>query len=169
LPLAVSAEPGALVHIVAGVFWIGLLYYSTSPRRPRWRTPQPTRAARAAPASRNTSLRGRCSGSAGRPLATWLGGAWLLKENFVNAFTFHSGFVVIASARGSDDHAAQRLGGDLPNQKKILGIVAATTSRRHTRAQGGGHGLARELRAVDSHALCAWRRKSHGLPFFHSG
>ncbi len=39
-----------------------------------------------------------------------------------------------------------------PNQKKILGIVAATDEQKAQGAQDGGHGLARELRVVDPDA-----------------
>ena len=54
------------VHIVSGVFWIGLLYYLNAVQVPGHGVPPPkTRAAPAPPPSANTSRRARCSGSAG--------------------------------------------------------------------------------------------------------
>src|ERR1700704_733243 len=82
-------------HIVAGVFWIGLLYYFNVAQTPA--------LADAAADKGGPGGAGITKYVAPRALfwfrwgalATWFGGAWLLSENFVNAFTFHSGFVVI--------------------------------------------------------------------------
>src|SRR5215813_12626349 len=82
-------------HIVAGVFWIGLLYYFNVAQTPA--------LADAAADKGGPGGAGVTKYVAPRALfwfrwgavATWLGGAWLLSANFVNAFTFRPGFVII--------------------------------------------------------------------------
>ena len=95
-PLAVSGPSLARwFHIVSGVFWIGLLYYFNVAQTPA--------LADAAADKGGPGGAGITKYVAPRALfwfrwaalATWIGGAWLLKENFVNAFTLRPGFVVI--------------------------------------------------------------------------
>src|SRR5262245_60411016 len=79
------------VHIVSGVFWIGLLYYFNVAQIP----------ALADAAADKGGPGGAAIGKYVAPralfwfrwaaLATWLAGAWLLGRNFVPAFTFGAG------------------------------------------------------------------------------
>ena len=73
LLLALAISPTAFnefqlarwLHILAGVMWIGLLYYFNVVQTPGLAAAAATRAGRAAPASPSTSRRRRSSGSAG--------------------------------------------------------------------------------------------------------
>src|ERR1700716_3283045 len=79
------------VHLVAGVFWIGLLYYFNVAQTPA--------LADAAADKGGPGGAGITKYVAPRALfwfrwaalATWLGGAWLLGPKFVGAFTLGAG------------------------------------------------------------------------------
>jgi uncharacterized membrane protein len=123
-------------HIVAGVFWIGLLYYFNVAQTPA--------AADAAADKGGPGAAGINKYVAPRALfwfrwgavATWLGGAWLLGPRFVPAFTL---------GIGTGDLSTTVIGigawlGTImlfnvwvliwPNQKKILGFVPATDEEK---------------------------------------
>jgi uncharacterized membrane protein len=122
-------------HIVAGVFWIGLLYYFNVAQTPA--------AADAAADKGGPGAAGINKYVAPRALfwfrwgavATWLGGAWLLGPRFVPAFTL---------GIGTGDLSTTVIGigawlGTImlfnvwvliwPNQKKVLGLVEATAEQ----------------------------------------
>ena len=128
-------------HIVSGVFWIGLLYYFNVAQTPA--------LADAAADKGGPGGAGITKYVAPRALfwfrwgavATWVGGAWLLGRagNFLGAFTF-------GAMPGNASHlylvtigCGAWLGTIMlfnvwvliwPNQKKILGIVAATDAEK---------------------------------------
>src|SRR5688572_15400066 len=117
------------VHIVAGVFWIGLLYYLNAVQVP-------------AMASATEDKGGPGPAAIGKyvapralfwfrwaALVTWLAGAWLLDKNFVHAFALGT-----TVEGGSLYHLVIGIGAWLgtimfvnvwgviwPNQKKVLG------------------------------------------------
>jgi uncharacterized membrane protein len=124
------------LHILSGVMWIGLLYYFNVAQIP---------ALAAAGADKGGP------GGAGitkyvapralfwfrwAALATWLTGAWYLGSNFTNAFSLgHLG----QDAYGLTIGIGAWLGTIMllnvwgviwPNQKKVLGIVAATDEQK---------------------------------------
>jgi uncharacterized membrane protein len=127
------------LHIVSGVFWIGLLYYFNAVQVPA--------LAEAAADKGGPGGAGITKYVAGRALfwfrwaalITWLAGAWLLGPKFVPAFTF-----------GASNHATGDLslvtigigawlgtimlinvwGPIWQNQKKILGIKPATDEEK---------------------------------------
>jgi uncharacterized membrane protein len=128
-------------HIVAGVFWIGLLYYFNVAQTPA--------LADAAADKGGPGGAGITKYVAPRALfwfrwgavATWLGGAWLLGASFLSAFTFGA----LADPVGHSPYYLHTIGtgawlGTImlfnvwvliwPNQKKILGIVAATDEQK---------------------------------------
>ena len=102
-------------------------------------------------------------------VATWLGGAWLLGENFVNAFTFRSGFVVIGIGAWLGTIMLFNVWVLIwPNQKKILGIVAASDEQKAKARKTAG--MASRINFVLSiPMLMCMAGQSHGLLFFHSG
>src|SRR5215469_5338086 len=128
-------------HIVAGVFWIGLLYYFNVAQTPA--------LADAAADKGGPGGAGISKYVAPRALfwfrwgavATWIGGAWLLGRagNFLGAFSF-------GAVPGNASHlylvtigCGAWLGTIMlfnvwvliwPNQKKILGIVPATDEQK---------------------------------------
>jgi len=169
-PLAVSGPSLARwFHIVAGVFWIGLLYYFNVAQTPA--------LADAAADKGGPGGAGITKYVAPRALfwfrwaavLTWLGGAWLLKENLVNAFTFRPGFVVIGIGAWLGTIMLFNVWAIIwPNQKKILGIVPATDEQKATARKTAG--LASRVNFVLSiPMLMCMAGQSHGLPFFHSG
>jgi len=169
-PLSVSGPSLARwFHIVAGVFWISLLYYFNVAQTPA--------LADAAADKGGPGGAGITKYVAPRALfwfrwgavATWLGGAWLLKDNFLNAFTFHSGFVVIGVGAWLGTIMLLNVWGVIwPNQKKILGIVPATDEQKAAARKTAG--LASRVNFVLSiPMLMCMAGQSHGLPFFHSG
>ena len=169
-PLAVSGPSLARwFHIVAGVFWIGLLYYFNVAQTPA--------LADAAADKGGPGGAGITKYVAPRALfwfrwaavLTWIGGAWLLKQNFVNAFTFRPGFVVIGIGAWLGTIMLFNVWAIIwPNQKKILGIVPATDEQKAAARKAAG--LASRVNFVLSiPMLMCMAGQSHGLPFFHSG
>jgi uncharacterized membrane protein len=162
-------------HIVAGVFWIGLLYYFNVAQTPA--------LADAAADKGGPGGAGITKYVAPRALfwfrwsalATWLGGAWLLARNgnFLGAFTLG------ASPGSSPQHYLLIIGigawlGTImlfnvwgviwPNQKKILGIKAATDAEKAQARKIAG--MASRINFVLSiPMLMCMASASHGLPF----
>jgi uncharacterized membrane protein len=161
-------------HIVAGVFWIGLLYYFNVAQTPA--------LADAAADKGGPGGAGVTKYVAPRALfwfrwaavATWLGGAWLLSRagKFVGAFTLGAGL---------DDptHYFLTIGigvwlGTImlfnvwvliwPNQKKILGIVAATDEQKAKARKVAGT-ASRVNFVLSIPMLMCMAAASHGLPF----
>jgi len=128
-------------HIVAGVFWIGLLYYFNVAQTPA--------LADAAADKGGPGGAGITKYVAPRALfwfrwaavATWLGGAWLLGPSLPAAFTFgaiadpgaHSAYYLHTIGTGAWLGTIMLLNVWVliwPNQKKILGLVAATDEQK---------------------------------------
>ena len=169
-PLAVSGPSLARwFHIVSGVFWIGLLYYFNVAQTPA--------LADAAADKGGPGGAGITKYVAPRALfwfrwaalATWIGGAWLLGANFVAAFTFQTGFVVIGiGAMARHHHAAECMGRDLAeSKKKILGLKPATDEEK-ARARKTAGMASRVNFVLSIPMLMCMAGQSHGLLFFHS-
>lgn len=116
------------LHLMAGVMWIGLLYYFNFVQV----------AALKAAAADNTGA-GITKHVAPRALfyfrwsalVTWLAGAALLGGNFVAAFTLHANFAVIGIGAWLGTIMLLNVWGLIwPNQKKILGIKPATDDEK---------------------------------------
>jgi len=116
------------LHLMAGVMWIGLLYYFNFVQV----------AALKAAAADNTAG-GITKHVAPRALfyfrwaalVTWLAGAALLGGNFVAAFTLHANFAVIGIGAWLGTIMLFNVWGLIwPNQKKILGIKPATDEEK---------------------------------------
>lgn len=162
-------------HIVAGVFWIGLLYYFNVAQTPAM--------ADAAADKGGPGGAGISKYVAPRALfwfrwgavATWLGGAWLLGRggNFIGAFT-------LGAAGGTGSHyyltvigVGAWLGTIMlfnvwvliwPNQKKILGMVPATDEEKARARKTAG--MASRINFVLSiPMIMCMAAASHGLPF----
>jgi uncharacterized membrane protein len=160
------------VHIVSGVFWIGLLYYLNAVQVP----------AMAAAAEDKGGPGGAGIGKYVAPralfwfrwaaLVTWLAGAWLLAERFVPAFTF-------GYSNGSHDYQTVVIGigawlGTImflnvwgiiwPNQKKVLGIVPASDEEK-AKARKTALYASRTNFILSIPMLLCMSATSHGLPF----
>jgi uncharacterized membrane protein len=119
---------GRWFHIMAGVMWIGLLYYFNFVQ---------VDALKAATADgTNAGITKHVAPRAlfffrWAALATWLFGAMLLGQNFVNAFTFNKAFMVIGVGAWLGTIMLFNVWVLIwPNQKKILGIVPASDEEK---------------------------------------
>jgi uncharacterized membrane protein len=126
------------VHIVSGVFWIGLLYYLNAVQVPAMAAATEDKGG-PGPAAIGKYVAPRAMfWFRWAALATWLAGAWLLEENFVHAFTL--GMTIEG---GSFYHLIIGIGAWLgtimflnvwgiiwPNQKKVLGLKPATDEEK---------------------------------------
>jgi len=159
------------VHIVSGVFWIGLLYYFNAVQVPA--------LADAAADKGGPGGAGVTKYVAPRALfwfrwaavATWVAGAWLLAERFVPAFTF-------GYSNGSHDYQTVVIGvgawlGTImlfnvwgliwPNQKKILGFKPATDEEK-AKARKVALYASRANFILSLPMLLCMAATSHGLP-----
>ena len=156
---------GRWLHIVTGVFWIGLLYYFNVAQIP-------------ALAAANADTGG--PGGAGivkyvaprallwfrwAALATWLTGAWLLGSNFVNAFTFQPGQVVIGIGAWLGTIMLFNVWALIwPNQKKVIGLVPATDEEK-AKARRVATLTSRVNFVLSFPMLLCMGGQTHGLPF----
>ena len=159
------------VHIVCGVFWIGLLYYFNAVQVPALGDAAADKGGPGgAGISKYVAPRAlfwfRWSA-----LATWIAGAWLLSERFVPAFTF--GF-----STGSHDYQTVVIGvgawlGTImllnvwgviwPNQKKVLGLKPATDDEK-AKARKAALYASRINFILSLPMLLCMVATSHGLP-----
>ncbi len=153
-------------HIVAGVFWIGLLYYFNVAQTPA--------LADAAADKGGPGGAGVTKYVAPRALfwfrwgavATWLGGVWLLAESGrLGAFGFAQGQVVIGVGAWLGTIMLLNVWGIIwPNQKKILGLKPATDEEKAKARKAAG--MASRVNFVLSiPMLMCMGAASHGLPF----
>jgi uncharacterized membrane protein len=160
------------VHIVSGVFWIGLLYYLNAVQVPA--------LAAAAEDKGGPGGAGISKYVAPRALfwfrwaalITWLAGAALLSHNFVLAFTFG-----LTLDQFSYYHTVIGIGAWLgtimlfnvwgiiwPNQKKVLGIVPATDEEK-AKARKTALYASRTNFILSIPMLLCMGAAGHGLPF----
>jgi uncharacterized membrane protein len=159
------------VHIVAGIFWIGLLYYLNAVQVPAQAVATEDKGG-PGPAAIGKYVAPRAlfwfRWSA---LVTWLAGAWLLAERFVPAFTF-------GYSNGSHDYSTVVIGigawlGTImllnvwgiiwPNQKKVLGIKPATDEEK-AKARKTALYASRTNFILSIPMLLCMAAASHGLP-----
>jgi uncharacterized membrane protein len=117
------------IHIMAGVMWVGLLYYFNFVQVAALKAAQADSTA--AGITKHVAPRAlfffRWSA-----LATWLAGAALLGSNFVAAFMLQAGFQKIGIGAWLGTIMLLNVWGLIwPNQKKILGLVQATDEQKN--------------------------------------
>lgn len=119
------------LHVIAGIAWIGLLYYFNLVQVPAM--------AAAAADKEGPGGAGISKYVAPRALlwfrwaavVTWLAGAALLGANFVSAFTLQPAFAAIGIGAWLGTIMLFNVWVLIwPNQKKILGIVSATDAEK---------------------------------------
>src|SRR5258705_4256319 len=122
------------IHIMAGVMWIGLLYYFNF-----------VQVAALKAAQADSTAAGITKHVAPRALfffrwaalATWLAGAALLGSNFAAAFMLQAGFQKIGIGAWLGTIMLLNVWGLIwPNQKKILGLVQATDEQKNKARRG---------------------------------
>ena len=117
------------IHILAGVMWVGLLYYFNF-----------VQVAALKAAQADSTAAGITKHVAPRALlyfrwaavATWVAGAALLGANFVPAFTFQTGWEKIGMGAWLGTIMLINVWALIwPNQKKILGLVQASDAEKN--------------------------------------
>jgi uncharacterized membrane protein len=161
------------LHIVAGVFWIGLLYYFNVAQTPAVAAANADKGGPGAAAINKYVAPRALFWFRWSALVTWLGGAWLLGPDFGKAFTLGAGsenplhYLVIGTGAWLGTIMLFNVWVLIwPNQKKILGIVPASDEEK---------GKARRVALLASRAnfvlsipmLLCMASSSHGLPFLH--
>jgi uncharacterized membrane protein len=117
------------IHIMAGVMWVGLLYYFNFVQVPAMKAAQADSSA--AGISKHVAPRALFY-FRWAALVTWLAGAALLGTNFVAAFTLQAGYQKIGIGAWLGTIMLLNVWGIIwPNQKKILGIVPATDEQKN--------------------------------------
>lgn len=112
------------IHIMAGVMWVGILYYFNFVQVSALKAAQADNTA--AGISKHVAPRA-LFWFRWAALVTWLAGAALLGGNFMAAFTFQPGWEKIGMGAWLGTIMLINVWGLIwPNQKKILGIVQAT-------------------------------------------
>ena len=158
------------IHIVSGVFWIGLLYYFNVVQVPA--------LAEAAADKGGPGGAGVTKYVAPRALfwfrwaalATWLAGAWLLGPRFVPAFTLGIGTgdqstLIIGIGAWLGTIMLFNVWGLIwPNQKKILGIKPATDAEKATARKVALY-ASRTNFVLSIPMLMCMVGPMHGLPF----
>jgi len=155
------------IHVVAGVFWIGLLYYFNVAQTPALADAAADKGGPGGAAITKYVAPRALFWFRWSALATWLMGAWLLSLSvgFVNAFALHSGAQVIGVGAWLGTIMLVNVWGVIwPNQKKILGIVAATDEQKAQARKTAG--MASRINFILSiPMLMCMVGQTHGLPF----
>jgi uncharacterized membrane protein len=117
------------VHFLAGIMWIGLLYYFNFVQVPAMKAA--TADGTAAGISKHVAPRAllyfRWSA-----VVTWLAGAALLGGQFVSAFTLSKGYAGIGIGAWLGTIMLLNVWGIIwPNQQKILGLKPATDEEKN--------------------------------------
>jgi len=160
------------VHIISGVFWIGLLYYFNAVQTPALADAAADKGGPGGAGVNKYIAPRALFWFRWAALATWVAGAWLLSERFVPAFTF-------GLAQGASDYQTVVIGigawlGTImlfnvwgliwPNQKKILGLKPATDEEK-AKARKIALYASRTNYILSFPMLLCMAATSHGLPF----
>jgi uncharacterized membrane protein len=160
------------VHIVSGVFWIGLLYYLNAVQVPALGAAAEDKGGPGGAGISKYVAPRALFWFRWAALITWLAGVWLLSERLVPAFTF-------GYSNGSHDYQTVVIGigawlGTImflnvwgviwPNQKKVLGIKPATDEEK-AKARKTALYASRTNFILSIPMLLCMSATSHGLPF----
>jgi uncharacterized membrane protein len=160
------------LHIVAGVFWIGLLYSFNVVQIPALADAGADKGGPGGAGITKYVAPRALFWFRWAALATWIAGAWLLGKNFVTAFTLGT-----TIDGGSPYHLVIGIGSWLgtimlfnvwvliwPNQKKVLGITPATDDEK-AKARKTATLASRTNFVLSIPMLLCMGGASHGLPF----
>jgi uncharacterized membrane protein len=159
------------LHIVSGVFWIGLLYYLNAVQVPALGAAAEDKGGPGgAGISKYVAPRAlfwfRWSA-----LITWLAGAWLLSANFLPVFTFGLSagavggyYVIMGTGAWLGTIMLLNVWGIIwPNQKRVLGIVPATDEEK-AKARKTALYASRTNFILSIPMLMCMAGANHGLP-----
>jgi uncharacterized membrane protein len=166
----IPAQIGRWLHIVAGVMWIGLLYYFNFVQIP---------ALAAAAADKGGPGGAGITKYVAPPalawfrwaaLVTWLSGAYYLHafygtQGFIGALALHEGYRVIGIGVWLGTIMLFNVWGLIwPNQKKVLGLKPATDEQK-ARARRIAFLASRTNTVLSLPMLMCMTGQMHGLPF----
>lgn len=163
------------LHIVSGIFWIGLLYYFNAVQTPGMAAAAADKGGPGGAGVNKYIAPRALLWFRWTALATWLMGAWLLSQTpgrFVAAFTFgllqqpvYDGNVIMGIGVWLGTIMLLNVWGLIwPNQKKILGIVSATDEEK-AKARKVALYASRTNYLLSIPMLMCMIGPSHGLPF----
>ena len=163
------------LHIIAGIFWIGLLYYFNAVQTPGMAAAAADKGGPGGAGVNKYIAPLVLKWFRWSALATWLFGAWLLSQTpgrFINTFTF--GLLEQPVSRGNVIMGIGAWLGTImlfnvwaliwPNQKKILGIVPATDEQK-AKSRKVALMASRVNFLLSIPMLMCMIGPSHGLPF----
>lgn len=161
------------IHVTAGMFWIGLLYYFNVAQIPALADAAADKGGPGGAAITKYVAPRALFWFRWAAVLTWLGGAWLLGPNFPHAFTFG----LSAPGGPTDYFVTIGIGAWLgtimlfnvwvliwPNQKKILGIAPASDAEK-ARARKTAMLASRTNFVLSIPMLVCMIGAGHGLPF----
>ncbi len=160
------------LHIVSGVFWIGLLYYFNAVQVPALADAAADKGGPGGAGVTKYVVPRALFWFRWSALLTWLAGAWLLGPRFVPAFTLG-----LTSGGGDLSILVIGIGAWLgtimlfnvwgliwPNQKKILGLKPATDEEK-AKARKVALYASRTNFVLSIPMLMCMAATTHGLPF----
>jgi uncharacterized membrane protein len=151
---------GRWLHIVGGVFWIGLLYYFNVAQIPALAAANADKGGPGGAGIVNYVAPRALLWFRWAAVVTWLTGAWLLGPRLVDAFTLQEGI-------------GAWLGTIMlfnvwvliwPNQKKVIGVVPATDEEK-AKARRTATLASRTNFLLSFPMLLCMAGSAHGLPF----
>ena len=154
------------IHIVSGVFWIGLLYYFNVAQTPALADAAADKGGPGGAGITKYVAPKALFWFRWAALATWVAGFWLLWESGrIGAFALAPGQVVIGIGAWLGTIMLLNVWGIIwPNQKKILGLKPATDEEKAKARKAAG--MASRVNFVLSiPMLMCMGSASHGLPF----
>jgi uncharacterized membrane protein len=163
------------LHIIAGIFWIGLLYYFNAVQTPGMAVAAADKGGPGGAGINKYIAPRALLWFRWSAFATWMLGAWLLSQShgrFLNAFTF--GLLEHPVARPNIIMGIGAWLGTImlfnvwaliwPNQKKILGLVPATDEQKAAARKVALY-ASRINFLLSIPMLMCMIGPSHGLPF----
>jgi uncharacterized membrane protein len=153
------------LHILAGIMWIGLLYYFNVVQIPGLAAAGADKGGPGGAGISKYIAPRALLWFRWAALATWLSGAWILGPNLVGAFTLQTGLVVIGIGAWLGTIMLFNVWVLIwPNQKKVLGIVSATDEQKAA-ARKVATMASRTNFVLSIPMLACMAGQSHGLPF----
>jgi uncharacterized membrane protein len=160
------------IHIVSGVFWIGLLYYFNVAQIPALADATADKGGPGGAGIAKYVAPRALFWFRWAALATWLAGAWLLGPNFVGAFTLgltgpevNMYQLIIGIGAWLGTIMLFNVWGVIwPNQKKVLGLKPASDEEK-ARARRTALLASRVNFVLSIPMLLCMGAANHGLPF----
>lgn len=154
------------IHFLAGITWIGLLYYFNFVQAPAMAAANADQGGPGGAGITKYVLPRALFWFRWAAVVTWLAGAALLGSHFVPAFTLQGEHAVIGMGAWLGTIMLLNVWGLIwPNQKKVLGLKAATDAEK-AKARRVAFLVSRTNTALSIPMLFFMGASSHGLSLF---